>query len=128
MSKIICAGSAIVIKSEFSLAALEAAQKFNPASLTLKDDKGNTYFQVVVSRGNEGSINKYGVVFGEESTGCACITMGYHGVDGDIKEAIAEEFGQALANLNAVEEALPAVIESSEEAKAAIKDSIEVIG
>lgn len=132
MAKVTLAGEAVVITSKFTLEDLKFVQKYRPDALTLVDEDKNPYFAVGVCGKSYGKINKYGAEFATESKDgkkLATITLmtGQFNCD-DIKEAIADEIGSALVNLNRVENGLAAVIEAVKAERASVIESIEVLG
>lgn len=127
MAKVIIAGNAVVINSSMKLEDLKTIAKYRPDALTLTDENGDPVFSIRTCSG-QGSINKIGAIFGEETRDdakLASLTM-VVSTDGDIKEFVADEFGAALINLSKLEETLPAVVSEINSERAAIIDSITI--
>lgn len=131
MAKVTVAGKAIVITSTLKLADLETLKKYASKSLILMggEDGKEPIFAVTAVPGSAGKVNKYSLEFGDKDPdGFAVITiMAPVGVD-DMKEFVADTYGQVLMNLAQLEAQLPAVIEDLAAKKAAIVDSIVVAG
>lgn len=127
MSKIIVAGDAVVIVSSTKLEDLKKIQAARPDALVLKDKDGNQEF--AVSTGCKGEAGKFGVIFNAESndgSGLACVTVKAPHTDGDLKEAITDEFGAALTQLAQVEAGIPDVLKEIDKAREEIKAQITI--
>lgn len=130
MAKIVIAGEAVVVTSKMKLADLRKIAKYRPNVLILKggEDGKEPIFRVGVTNG-AGTINKYGVEFANETHDeekLATITLILNDIEGDVREAVAEEIGTAILNLNEIEEKLPYVLEEIEDEKESILSSITV--
>ena len=130
MAKIVIAGDAVVVTSSIKLEDLRAVKKYRPDALVLKggEDGKEPIFAIDVISGN-GSINQYGASFGtatRDEAKLATITLVAPGVDGDIKEFVADKLGAAIINLNKLEETLPEVVRSIAADKAKVMDAISV--
>lgn len=130
MAKVIVAGNAVVINSSVKLDDLKMVAKYRPEALTLMGGEKGTdpVFSIFVAPG-KGSISNIGAVFSEETRDdakLATMTMVVD-PDGDIKEFVADEIGQALINLSKLEEKLPEVVEEIKAERAAVLDSIEIV-
>lgn len=130
MAKIVIAGDAVVVTSAIKLEDLRDIKKHRPSALVLKggEDGKEPVFAIDVTTGS-GNITKYGASFGtatRDDAKLASITLVAPGVEGDIKEFVADELGTALINLNKLEETLPDVIQSIRDEKAQVMDSISV--
>ena len=130
MAKIIIAGDAVVVTSAIKLEDLRNIKKYRPTALVLKggEDGNEPIFAINVTNGN-GDINQYGASFGaatRDDEKLATITLVAPGVEGDIKEFVADKLGSALINLNKLEETLPGVIQSIASEKAQIMDNISI--
>ena len=130
MAKIIIAGEAVVITSALKLEDIRKVEKYRPDALVLKggEDGKEPIFRVGVCNGT-GKINKYGAEFGSETHDeekFATITLVINGLEGDIREAVAESIGTAILNLNKLEETIPAVIAEIDAEKNAILGNITV--
>lgn len=131
MAKIVIVGDAVVVTSAMKLEDLRDIKKHRPSALVLKggEDGKEPVFAIDVTKGN-GDINQYGASFGAASRDdekLATITMVAPGVDGDIKEFVADKLGSALINLNKLEETLPSVVQSIAAEKAQVMDAIAVV-
>lgn len=130
MAKIIIAGDAVVITSAMKLEDLRNIKKYRPDALVLKggEDGKEPVFAVGVTQGN-GDINQYGATFGtatRDDEKLATITMVAPGIDGDIKEFVADKLGSALMSLNKLEETLPGVVQSIAAEKEQVLNAITV--
>lgn len=130
MAKIVIAGDAVVVTSAIKLEDLRNIKKYRPTALVLKggEDGNEPIFAINVTNGN-GDINQYGASFGaatRDDEKLATITLVAPGVEGDIKEFVADKLGSALINLNKLEETLPGVIQSIASEKAQIMDNISI--
>lgn len=130
MAKIVIAGDAVVITSAIKLEDLRNVAKYRPEALVLKggEDGKEQIFRVGVCNG-VGDINQYGAAFGNatrDDSKLATITLVAPGVEGDIKEFVADKLGSALINLNKLEETLPGVVQSIAAEKAQVMGAISV--
>lgn len=130
MAKIVIAGDAVVITSAMKLEDLRNIKKYRPQALILKggEDGKEPIFAVEVTTGN-GDINQYGAAFGaatRDEAKLATITLVAPGVEGDIKEFVADKLGSALINLNKLEETLPTVVQAIAAEKAQVMGAISV--
>ena len=130
MAKIVIAGDAVVITSAMKLEDLRDVKKYRPTALVLKggEDGNEPIFAINVTNGN-GDINQYGASFGaatREEQQLATITLVAPGVEGDIKEFVADKLGSALINLNKLEETLPGVVQSIAAEKAQVMSAISI--
>lgn len=131
MAKVTIAGNAVVVTSSVKLEELYTIMKYRPAALTLMGGKGNDeeIFTIDVGVDDCGDLNLYGAYFCNEThdeAKLACITMCLDGVDGDIKEFVADQLGGALMNLGKLEQTLPSVLESIKAERQAIMANITV--
>lgn len=131
MAKINVIGDAVVITSTLKTEDIALVQKYRPEALTLRKEVAGceeVYFKIGTTTG-AGSVNQYGVSFGGTSRdggGFATVTLTYSGPTDKVKEYLADTYGTALFNLNAVEEAVPAVLEEIATQKAAVIAAITV--
>lgn len=131
MAKVTIAGNAVVVTSSVKLEELYTIMKYRPAALTLMGGKGNDeeIFTIDVGVDDCGDLNLYGAYFCNEThdeAKLACITMCLDGVDGDIREFVADQLGGALMNLGKLEQTLPGVLESIKAERQAIMANITV--
>ena len=132
MAKITIAGEAVVVTSALKLEDFEKVQKYRPKALTLMggEDGKEPVFCVSVGGVGSGCINEYGAEFvnaTHDDEKLASITMVFAGKGGtDIKEAVADEIGPAVMQLNKLEAALPSVLAEIDAEKAEIMANITV--
>lgn len=131
MAKITIAGEAVVITSTVKLEDYRKVQKYRPKALVLMggEDGKEPVFAVSVKSGT-GTIGKYGVEFcsathDEEKLASITIVNPYDGT-GDIKDAVAENLGPVVMQLNKIEAGIPAVLAEIDAEKAAILENISV--
>ena len=129
MAKISISGNALVITSDMTL---EAIKTYRPAALKLMGGENNkeTLFVICTADGGEGSINANGAVFTgatHDDAKKACITMNLGSVAGNVKEYVADKYGEAFSRLTQLEAGLGAVLTSVNEQKAATMAAITVI-
>lgn len=129
MAKIDVVGQAVVVTSTLKLEDIKMVKKYRPQALVLKggEDKKEEIFRIDAC--GEGSINKFGAAFNDttrndEKFARLTLTTNYSG--DNIKEFIADELGEAIAHLKALEAVLPEVIESIKAERKALVDSITV--
>jgi len=132
MAKVTIVGEAIVITSELTLDDIQTVGKYRPDALVLmggEDDK-DAVFCIGTTNRNPGSIGRFSAEFGGEThdeNKFATITLLNNAGDvDDIREAVAEELGVAILNLNKIEERVPAVLAEIAAEKAAILANITV--
>ena len=86
-------------------------------------------FGIDVGTGCCGGLNSVGAFFCTatyDDAKLACITECLDGVQGDVKEHVADKFGQALIYLNTLEAKLPDVLAEIVAQKANILENIAV--
>lgn len=130
MAKVVIAGDAVVVTSSIKLEDLRDVKKYRRDALILKggEDGKEPIFAIDVVDGI-GDINHNGVAFGSatrDGDGLATVTLVAPGVEGDIKEFVADHLGSALINLCKLEETLPEVVQSIADEKARVMSSITV--
>ena len=133
MAKVTIAGNAVVITSSMKLADLATIKKYRPKALRLMGGENNKeeLFVVDVGNGGNGGLNGVGACFcsaTHDEAKKACITIPLDGVQGDVKEYVADKYGEALIHLNALEETLPGVLTAIAEQKTGIMANITVAG
>ena len=129
MAKITITGDAVVITSALKLEEIKKVAKYRPKALRLYggEDGKEEIFRIAATDGT-GSIGKYGAEFNgtaHDGSGKATITTILQGVEGDIKEVVADTYGPWVNSLNKLEEAIPAVLAKIEEEHKAILDNIK---
>ena len=134
MAKIVIAGDAVVVTSSLKLEDIKVVEKYRPEELVLRggDDGKEPIFAIGTTSGN-GRINSVGVSFGREAadgSGLACITalkIDTPTTD-NVKEWVADALGGAMSKLAVLESKLPSVLEAIKAEKAAVMESIVVVG
>ena len=131
MAKFTIAGNALVITSDLKLSDLETVKKYRPNALKLMGGENNKeeLFRIDTGSDANGGISAYGVCFGaatHDAEKKACITVSLGNVQGDIKEYVADKYGEAVMYLNQLEDSLPAVVASIAEQKRGIMANITV--
>lgn len=132
MAKINVCGDAVVIKSDLKLEDIKLLEKYRPDCLTVKDDEGEPVFKLGTTCCG-GTVNKYGVSFASathDDEGLAVFTTMFaccaDATLDEIKDCIADEFGQPVAMLTKLEESLKDVIDEVKAERDAILAGIEV--
>lgn len=133
MAKVTIAGNAVVITSSMKLADLATIKKYRPKALRLMGGENNKEELFVIDVGDKapGSLNSVGAAFCEttnDDAKMACITITLNGVQGNVKEYVADKYGEALIHLNALEAKLPDVLKEIAEQKTGIMANITVAG
>lgn len=131
MAKVTIVGNAVVITSSMKLADLATIKKYRPKALKLMGGENNKeeLFALDVGTSGNGGMNGVGACFcaaTHDEAKLACITTTLEGVQGDIKEYVADKFGEALIHLNAMEAKLPEVLTEITTQKAGIMANITV--
>lgn len=131
MAKFTIAGNALVITSDLKLSDLETVKKYCPKALKLMGGENNKEELFCIDTGSDanGGISTYGACFGSATHDAekkACITVQLGNVQGDIKEYVADKYGQAVMYLNQLEASLPAVVAAIAEQKRGIMANITV--
>ena len=130
MAKVAVMGNAIVITSGVKIEDLKTIQKYRPCALTLFGGEDGKEPMFVVKTGCASSFNKYGATFAEatrgENGGYATMTI-VDEISGDPAEFVAEKYGTAIRNLNALEEKLNGVLDEIVAERQSVKDSITVV-
>ena len=121
-------GAAAVIVSGVKLEDWKTAEKYAPEKLRIPDENGEPVFRVMTS-GGTGSINHYGVVWGNFPTeeGYATVTVLIDEEVENKKEAVMDVAGSALLDLIGIENAMPEVIRSIHEKKQKVEIRITQI-
>ena len=131
MAKFTIAGNALVITSALKKSELETVKKYRPKALKLMGGENNKeeLFCIDVGSSGSGSISAYGACYCSETYDAekkACITIPLDGVQGDIKEYVADKYGEAVTYLTQLEATLPDVLTAIAEQKRGIMDNITV--
>ena len=97
---------AAVISTDLSVKNIKKLEAINPDALAIKNDKGETLFQIAT--GSNESISKYGIVFANDSKLSVIVDT-----DKSLsRDLVAELFGATLLQLSRVEEQANAALES----------------
>lgn len=127
MAKILIAGSALVIKSGYSLDEIKTLEKYRPKALTIFEEDGKTeLFKVGTTKG-DGSIGTFGASFGRSSADDdkkATITISIPADVTDAKKYAEDTVGVAIVYLNKVEDQIPDALASVEEERAKVRENI----
>lgn len=132
MAQIKVNGSAVVITSTLKLDDVLLIQKYRPDELTLRggEDGKEPLFKIGVATSGTGSINKFGVAFDSathNTDGKATVTMLLpEGLDGDVKEYIADTIGAPKAMLDKMEGALKETASAINTERKEIMDGIQM--
>lgn len=130
MAHITIAGNAVIITSSMKLEDIKTVEKYRPKALVLMGGEDGKEPVFKVGTGCAGSVNRYGITFADatrgENGGFATITLTEE-FCGDPAEFVAEKYGVAIANLNALEGALNGALEGIASEKQAVMDAITVI-
>lgn len=130
MSKINTYGNAVVITSAASLEDIKVLEKYNPAALTLKGGEDNKEVVFLVRSGKQSGMSQYGIVFDgktRDEAGLATATFVLpSGHEDNLKEYLADVYGETLVNLGKVEQQIPAAVEAALKARADVMESIQV--
>lgn len=127
MAKILIAGSALVIKSGYSLDEIKTLEKYRPKALTIfEEDDKTELFKVGTTKG-DGSIGTFGASFGRSSADDdkkATITIDIPADVTDAKKYAEDTVGVAIVYLNKVEDQIPDALASVEEERAKVRENI----
>lgn len=131
MAKFTIAGNALVIASALKLEELATIKKYRPKALKLMGGENNKeeLFCIDVGASGNGGINSYGACYcnaTHDTEKKACITITLDGVQGDVKEYVADKYGEAITYLTQLEATLPEVLAAIAEQKAGIMANITV--
>lgn len=130
MAHVTIAGDAVIFTSSMKLEDIKTVEKYNPKALILKGGEDGKEAIFRVATGECGGINKYGVTFANETRGenggFATLTVAEE-FDGDPAEFVAEKYGCAIANLNALEQSFGQAVDGIRAARQAVIDNITVI-
>lgn len=128
-TKIVIAGSVVVLQSAHTMKELEKVAAYKPESLTLKDKDGAMYFSVLP--GSFGNIEAGNITYSEttpDGSGKACVTLPLPTGTGDIKKIVAQAYGPAIANANKVEAQIDAALDEVNEMLTAVEAQIVFAG
>lgn len=120
MAKIRILGEAIVVTSSLKLEDIKTVKKYSPNDLVILKDKEPVF---ALGTNSEG-ISDMGISFCKaDKDGFATMTIVKRDQP-DLKKFFLDEFGGAIAHLNALEEKLPASIEAINDARDAVEAQI----
>lgn len=130
--KVSIVGNAVVATSEMSLADLKTIKKYHPEALSLMGGENGKekLFTIDVADTGCGVVGQYGIVFAEhthDEAKKACVTMCMSGVQGDIREIVADTLGPAIRYMAELEKTLPEVLTKTKDEKDAVLAAIQVV-
>lgn len=126
MSKIIVAGSSIVLKSDATLEDIKKLAKYRPAALELRDEKDKLIYKVAVGGGN-GEVTEKALYFSpktHDADGLATITLQIPDAVCNVKEYAADLLGGSYVHLVALEEQIAAAVTEVDTFKAEMMERI----
>ena len=106
MSKIIVAGSSIVLKSDVTLENIQKLAKYRPSALELRGEKDELLFKIGVAAEGNGSVTPKALYFAPKTFDAeklATITMEIPGSVANVKEYAADLLGSAYEQLTKLE-------------------------
>ena len=115
MAKIVVAGDAVVVTSALKSEDIKTLEKYSPKALVLfgGEDGKDEIFRICTKACGCGNLTRFGAEFnGINGEGFATLTLSNVGkpADIDVKEWVADNLGEALIKLNALEAAIPAAL------------------
>lgn len=118
----------MVLKSDVQLELLKKLARTNPDALRIVDENGNPKFSACVAKCGSGRINSIGAEFAPETgeDGLAKITIDLPACE-SVGDYIADTYGRAITNLQAVEAQISEAVEAMGVQRAAINDMISII-
>lgn len=118
----------LVIKSSKKLEDIEFLQNFSPAALCITDEDGEPRFSVGIAKSGDGRLNNIGAEFAPvaDSNGLAKITIALPACD-DVKDYIADNYGQAIANLKVIETNLGTYLGTAQQRRQEVKNMIDIV-
>ena len=129
MAHVNVVGNAMVVTSTLKLEDIKLCEKYRPEALILRGGEDGKEAIFRIKTGTENDIGKYGAVFtgaSRDGNGFATITLSILGEPEDLKAEIADNFGSALVNINALEYAIAEAIEEIEAERAMVIDQITI--
>ena len=126
MSKIIVAGSSIVLKSDITLENIKKLAKYRPSALELRDDKDKLIYKVAVGGGN-GEVTEKALYFApktHDADGMATITMQIPDTVTNVKEYAADLLGTAYEQLAKIEANITVAVKEVDTFKAEMMERI----
>lgn len=118
----------LVIKSSKKLEEIEFLQKFSPEALCLVDEDGQPIFSVCIAKSGAGRLSNIGAEFAPaaDSNGLAKITLALPVCD-NVRDYIADNYGQAIANLKLIEAELGAYLDTAQQRRSEVKNMIDIV-
>ena len=105
-------GASAVLVSDIDLADWKKVEKYQPEVLRLVDEDGDTTFRVMTG-GTVGSADNFGVCFGDYTNGGKATVTALFDTDiTDKVKAVKDMMGNGLLDLNKIEAAIPAALET----------------
>lgn len=127
MAKITVVGNAAVVQSSATLEQIKTMEKIRPNALVLLGGKEgkDEVFRIGTGAVGEGGLSECGACFdGKNAEGYATITIAPFAPCGDVKQAIYEQYGAAIALLNKLEGTFAGVLSDIDAQKQGIMDAI----
>lgn len=127
MSKIIVAGSSIVLKSDATLENIQKLLKYRPAALELRGEKDELLFKVGVAAEGNGSVTPKAVYFApktHDAEGLATITLAIPADVSNVKEYAADLLGTAYEQLTTLETKIGTAVAEVDAFKAKMMENI----
>lgn len=118
----------LVIKSSKKLEEIEFLQKFLPDALRIADAEGEPRFSVCIAKEGDGRLNNIGAEFAPvaDANGLAKITIALP-VCNDVKDYIADNYGQAIADLKEIESKLERYLVTAQQRLQEVKSLINIV-
>ncbi len=129
MAKVKIVGDAFVISTVLTLEELKSLKKFNPKALVLFDAENKKEAIFGIDVGDTARISEMGITFtsaDNEGKASATFTISTGLSAVEKKQKVADMFGRAILNLNALESVIGTQLADFNEAVAEIEASIEV--
>ena len=127
MSKIIVAGSAIVLKSDVTMENIKKLTKYRPAALELRGEKDELLFKVGVAAEGNGSVTPKALYFAPKTFDAeklATITLEIPAGVTDVKDYAADLLGGAYEQLAKLEAQIGVAVTEVDTFKAEMMERI----
>ena len=128
MATITIAGNAAVITSAIKVADITKMKKYNPAALTLKDEKEKPIF--MIDMGEKASVSNAGIIFNgtsRDGNGYATATFDIGTVE-DAEAYVMDKVGFSILRLNELEDTIGNSVAAIDDKLNAVKSTITVMG
>lgn len=129
MAKITVVGDAAVVTSTLKAEDIQTLKKYRPQALILMGGEDGKEPIFAIDMGSKAQINGNGIVFtgaSRDDAKAATLTVTISGVTGDVKEWVADKFGEAIAHLNELEAQIPGALDEVRANKRRIMENIVV--